>query len=143
MKLLLDTNFLVAYILPNDTLHEKAVKLEEDLNISDMQCYVTNQIIAEVINILGHRDSAELAKNAFNMMKDSFTCINEYEIPNFNDVTIKKYKQLNQKNGKLNNKHKIGFTDCSIIVVAKYFALDGVVTFDSGFLNNGTVRIIS
>ena len=26
------------------------------------------------------------------------------------------------KNGKLNNKHKIGFTDCSILEVAKYYA---------------------
>ena len=143
MKLLLDSSFLIAYILPNDTLHKKAVGIEEDLNISDMECFVTNQIIAEVVNTLGHRDSAELAKNAYNMMKDSFTCINEYEIPHFNDITIKKYKQLNMKNGKLNNKHKIGFTDCSILEVAKYYALDGIVTFDSGFLKNGNVKIIS
>ena len=67
MKLLLDSSFLIAYILPNDTLHKKAVEIEEDLNISDMECFVTNQIIAEVVNTLGHRDSAELAKNAYNM----------------------------------------------------------------------------
>lgn len=143
MKLLLDSSFLIAYILPNDTLHERAVEIEEDLNICDMQCFVTNQIIAEVVNTLGRRDSAELAKNAYNMMKDSFTCINEYEIPNFNDITIKRYKQLNMKNGKLDIKHKIGFTDCSLIEAAKYYALDAIVTFDSGFLNNSNLKIIS
>ena len=32
-KLLLDTNFIVAAILPNDELHERAVELEMNENI--------------------------------------------------------------------------------------------------------------
>ena len=44
-KLLLDTNFIVAAILPNDELHERAVKLEikENLTVSN-ECYVVDVI---------------------------------------------------------------------------------------------------
>ena len=44
-KLLLDTNFIVAAILPNDVLHERAVKLEIEENLTALnECYVSNQI---------------------------------------------------------------------------------------------------
>lgn len=43
-KLLLDTNFIVAAILPKDELHERAVKLEMEENIvSSNECYVSNR----------------------------------------------------------------------------------------------------
>ena len=92
-KLLLDTNFIVAAILPNDELHERAVELEMNENIvSSNECYVSNQIVTEVMNILGQKDSVEVAKNAYNMMKDNFIWINEYEIPDFTDkVEREKY----------------------------------------------------
>lgn len=141
-KLLLDTNFIVAYLLPNDNLHERSVELEETKNISLNKCYVSNQIITEVMNILGQKDSVEYAKNAYNMMKDNFIWINEYDIPNFNDCVLSNYKKLNKVNNELKIKHKLGFTDCAIITTAKYYDLDGIVSFDEGFLNNSMVDII-
>lgn len=143
-KLLLDTNFIVAAILPNDELHEMAVKLEikENLTVSN-ECYVSNQIVSEVMNILGQKDSVEVAKNTYNMMKDNFIWINEYEIPDFNDSVLSTYKRLNRRRDKdLKAKHKLGFTDCSIITTAKLFSLDSIVSFDENFLRNDMVDII-
>lgn len=143
-KLLLDTNFIVAAILPNDELHERAVKLEikENLTVSN-ECYVSNQIVSGVMNILGQKDSVEVAKNTYNMMKDNFIWINEYEIPNFNDSVLSTYKRLNRRRDKdLKAKHKLGFTDCSIITTAKLFSLDSIVSFDENFLRNDMVDII-
>ncbi|MCQ2960992.1 MAG: type II toxin-antitoxin system VapC family toxin [archaeon] len=143
-KLLLDTNFIVAAILPNDELHERAVKLEikENLTVSN-ECYVSNQIVSEVMNILGQKDSVEVAKNTYNMMKDNFIWINEYEIPDFNDSVLSTYKHLNRRRDKdLKAKHKLGFTDCSIITTAKLFSLDSIVSFDENFLRNDMVDII-
>lgn len=143
-KLLLDTNFIVAAILPNDELHERAVKLEikENLTVSN-ECYVSNQIVSEVMNILGQKDSVEVAKNTYNMMKDNFIWINEYEIPDFNDSVLSTYKRLNRRRDKdLKAKHKLGFTDCSIITTAKWFSLDSIVSFDENFLRNDMVDII-
>ena len=143
-KLLLDTNFIVAAILPNDELHERAVKLEikENLTVSN-ECYVSNQIVSEVMNILGQKDSVEVAKNTYNMMKDNFIWINEYEIPDFNDSVLSTYKRLNRRRDKdLKAKHKLGFTDCSIITTAKLVSLDSIVSFDENFLRNDMVDII-
>lgn len=143
-KLLLDTNFIVAAILPNDELHERAVKLEikKNLTVSN-ECYVSNQIVSEVMNILGQKDSVEVAKNTYNMMKDNFIWINEYEIPDFNDSVLSTYKRLNRRRDKdLKAKHKLGFTDCSIITTAKLFSLDSIVSFDENFLRNDMVDII-
>lgn len=143
-KLLLDTNFIVAAILPNDELHERAVKLEikENLTVSN-ECYVSNQIVSEVMNILGQKDSVEVAKNTYNMMKDNFIWINEYEIPDFNDSVLSTYKRLNRRRDKdLKAKHKLGFIDCSIITTAKLFSLDSIVSFDENFLRNDMVDII-
>ena len=143
-KLLLDTNFIVAAILPNDELHERAVKLEikENLTVSN-ECYVSNQIVSEVMNILGQKDSVEVAKNTYNMMKDNFIWINEYEIPDFNDSVLSTYKHLNRRRDKdLKAKHKLGFTDCSIITTAKLVSLDSIVSFDENFLRNDMVDII-
>ena len=143
-KLLLDTNFIVAAILPNDELHERAVKLEikENLTVSN-ECYVSNQIVSEVMNILCQKDSVEVAKNTYNMMKDNFIWINEYEIPDFNDSVLSTFKHLNRRRDKdLKAKHKLGFTDCSIITTAKLFSLDSIVSFDENFLRNDMVDII-
>ena len=143
-KLLLDTNFIVAAILPNDELHERAVELEMNENIvSSNECYLSNQIVTEVMNILGQKDSVEVAKNAYNMMKDNFIWINEYEIPDFNDSVLSTYKRLNRRMDKdLMARHKLGFTDCSIITSAKMFSLDTIVSFDDDFLRNDIVDII-
>ena len=143
-KLLLDTNFIVAAILPNDELHERAVKMEMEENIvSSNACYVSNQVVTEVMNILGQKDSVEVAKNAYNMMKDNFIWINEYEIPEFNDSVLSTYKHLNRRRDKdLRAKHKLGFTDCSIITAAKLFSLDAIVSFDDDFLRNDIVDIV-
>ena len=143
-KLLLDTNFIVAAILPNDELHERAVKLEIEENLTALnECYVSNQIVSEVMNILGQNDSVEVAKNTYNMMKDNFIWINEYEIPDFNDSVLSTYKRLNRRRDKdLKAKHKLGFTDCSIITTAKLFSLDSIVSFDENFLRNDIVDVI-
>ena len=143
-KLLLDTNFIVAAILPNDELHERAVKLEIEENLTALnECYVSNQIVSEVMNILGQKDSVEVAKNTYNMMKDNFIWINEYEIPDFNDSVLSTYKRLNRRRDMdLKAKHKLGFTDCSIITTAKLFSLDSIVSFDENFLRNDLVDVI-
>ena len=69
--------------------------------------------------------------------------INEYEIPDFNDSVLSTYKRLNRRRDKdLMARHKLGFTDCSIITSAKMFSLDAIVSFDDDFLRNDIVDII-
>ena len=73
------------------------------------------------------------------MLNDNFTIINEYEIQNFNDYVFNNYLTLNNDY----KKHKLGFTDCSIITIAELYKMDAIVSFDKHFLKNKKVRIIN
>lgn len=51
MKILLDTNFIVSYILINDSLYSRSVELDEKYDFESKKCYVSNQIKKRVIRI--------------------------------------------------------------------------------------------
>lgn len=138
MKILFDTNFIVAYILKSDETHNRAVLLEDNENIFDNERFITNHIIDEVVTIIGQKSNPEGALKVYRFLKDNFTIINEYDCFDFNDRVMARYKKMNNE-----NKQKIGFTDTSIIETAKLFELDGIVTFDKEFQNNDEVDIIS
>ncbi|MCQ2961040.1 MAG: type II toxin-antitoxin system VapC family toxin [archaeon] len=138
MKILFDTNFIVAYILKSDETHERAILLEDDENIFDNERYITNHIVDEIVTSIGQKSNPEGALKTYRFLKDNFTIINEYDCFDFNDRVMARYNKMND-----DKKQKLGFTDASIIEIAKLFKLDGIVTFDKEFQGNNEVDIIS
>lgn len=138
MKILFDTNFIVAYILKSDESHQRAIFLDDDENIFDNERFITNHIVDEVVTIIGQKSNPEVALKTYRFLKDNFTIINEYDCFDFNDRVMARYNKMNNSNNQ-----KIGFTDSSIIETAKLFELDGIVTFDKEFQRNDEVDIIS
>ena len=136
-NILIDTNFIIAYLLELDESHKRAIHLEDYEKILENNLFITNHIIDEIITIIGQKAGPKDAINTYRLIKDNFIIINEYEINDFNDKVMATYNKLNKK------KQKIGFTDCSIIETAKLYNLDAIVTFDKGFKNNGIIEIIS
>ena len=61
MKIIFDTNFIVAYILTSDESHQRAILLEDNENIFDNERFITNHIIDEVVTIIGQKSNSELA----------------------------------------------------------------------------------
>lgn len=137
-KLLFDTNFIVAYVLASDAIHQRAIDLEDKEDILNNELYITNHIIDEVVTIIGQKASPKDAIDVYRLMKDNFIIINEYEVFDFNDKVMSRYNNMNDSRNQ-----RIGFTDCSIIEVAKLYDLDAVVTFDKAFEENGDIEIIS
>ena len=137
-KLLFDTNFIVAYVLASDAIHQRAIDLEDKEDILNNELYITNHIIDEVVTIIGQKASPKDAIDVYRLMKDNFIIINEYEVFDFNDKVMSRYDNMNDSGNQ-----RIGFTDCSIIEVAKLYDLDAVVTFDKAFEENGDIEIIS
>ena len=138
MKILFDTNFIVAYILISDESHQRAIILEDNENIFDNERFITNHIVDEVVTIIGQKSNPEVALKTYRFLKDNFTIINEYDCFDFNDRVMARYNKMND-----DKKQKLGFTDASIIEIAKLFKLDGIVTFDKEFQGNNEVDIIS
>ena len=138
MKIMFDTNFIVAYILKSDETHNRAILLEDNENIFDNERFITNHIVDEVVTIIGQKSNPELALKTYRFLKDNFTIINEYDCFDFNDRVMARYNKMNN-----HNKQRFGFTDSSIIETAKLFDIDSIVTFDKEFENNDEVDIIS
>lgn len=137
-KYFLDTNFIIGLILSNDDLHMKSVELNDKYDLENQDCYVSNNVLDEIITIIGQYEGSNLAYNTYLMIKDNFTILNECNIPTFNSKVMTTYLEKN-----INDKQKVGFTDSSIIEIIKYYHLDKLVTFDKKLAKNSPVSVIS
>ena len=125
MKILLDSSFIIAIFRKNDPLHQKAIK---NRDILQNDCYISNGIISEVITILGQKTKdITLVRLAYNYMKDNFTIIDESDINMYTDKVFAIFEKYNK------NKFRLGFIDCSEVIIYDYCNLDYVVSFDSEF----------
>lgn len=138
IKIFLDTNFIIGLILSNDDLHVKSFEIYEKYDIENQDCYVSNHVLDEIITIIGQYEGSNLAINTYLIIKDNFTILNEYNIPNFNSKVMATYIEKN-----INNKQKVGFTDSSIIEIIKYYHLDKLVTFNKKLAKTSPVSVIN
>lgn len=124
-KILLDSSFIIAIFRKNDSLHQRAIENKEILN---NDCYISNGIVSEVITILGQKTKdIRLVRLVYNYMKDNFTFINESDINMYNDNVFSIFEKYN------NEKIRLGFIDCSEVILYEYYNLDYVATFDGEF----------
>ena len=124
-KILLDSSFLVAIFRKNDSLHKRAI---ENRDVLENDCYISNGLISEVITILAQKTKdIALVRLAYNYMKDNFTIIDESDINMYNDNVFTIFEKYNK------DKFRLGFIDCSQVVMYDYYDLDYVVSFDGEF----------
>ena len=137
-KYFIDTNILVAYILEYDDLHEDVIKVFNKYDLENQDCYISNHVLDEIITIIGQYEGSNLAYQTYLMIKDNFTILNEYYIPNFNSQVMNLYKTENT-----NDKQKIGFTETSIIELIKYYEIDTLITFDKQLSKKCPIDVIN
>ena len=124
-KLLIDSSFIIALFRRNDGLHQKAIKNKDILN---NDCYITDGILAEVMTIIGQKTKdITLVRIVYNYLKDNFTIIHESEINMYNDNVFAVVEKYNQ------NSFKVGFIDCSQVIIYNNYNLDYVLSLDNGF----------
>ena len=133
-KILLDSSFIIAIFRRNDPLHQRAIK---NRNILQNDCYVSNGIISEVITILGQKTKdIALVRLAYNYMKDNFIIIDESDINMYNDNVFVIFEKYNK------NKFRLGFIDCSEVVMCESYGLDYVASFDGEFRQFEEINLI-
>ena len=124
-KVLLDSSFIIAIFRNNDPLHQRAI---ENRDVLENDCYISNGIISEVLTILAQKTKdIALVRLVYNYMKDNFTIINESDINMYNDNVFAIFEKYNM------NKFRLGFIDCSQVVIYNHYDLDYVVSFDGEF----------
>ena len=134
-KLLIDSSFLIALFRKNDSLNEKAI-LNKEL-LYENECYISNGILAEVITILGQKTKdISLVRTVYNYLVDNLIIIDESEIMMYNNSVFAIFEKYNKNN------FKVGFIDCSQVVICEYHDLDFVVSFDKEFENFDEIKLL-
>ena len=129
-KYFFDSSFIIALALDNDSNKSKALELTDLLS---EECYIGDNVIEEVVNVVNLKGDAIKAETLYNFMMDNFKIINEHEIPNYNTKTIKVFKKFNGK---------LSYTDSSMIVSVLEHNLDYLVTFDNEFKREERINVI-
>ncbi|WP_298523291.1 hypothetical protein, partial [uncultured Methanobrevibacter sp.] len=117
--------FIIAIFRKNDPLHQRAIENKEVLG---NDCYISNGIVSEVMTILGQKTKdIALVRRVYNYMKDNFTIINESDINMYTDNVFAIFEKYNK------NRFKLGFIDCSEVIIYEYYNLDYFASFDGEF----------
>ena len=129
-KYFFDSSFIIALALDNDSNKSKALELTDLLS---EECYIGDNVIEEVVNVVNLKGDANKAETLYNFMMDNFKIINEHEIPNYNTKTIKVFKKFNGK---------LSYTDSSMIVTVLEYNIDFLVTFDKEFKRGERITVV-
>lgn len=129
-KYFFDSSFIIALALDNDSNKSKALELTDLLS---EECYIGDNVIEEVVNVVNLKGDANKAETLYNFMMDNFKIINEHEIPNYNTKTIKVFKKFNGK---------LSYTDSSMIVSVIEYNIDFLVTFDKQFKREERITVL-
>lgn len=129
-KYFFDSSFIIALALDNDSNKSKALELTDLLS---EECYIGDNVIEEVVNVVNLKGDANKAETLYNFMIDNFKIINEHEIPNYNTKTIKVFKKFNGK---------LSYTDSSMIVSVLEHNIDYLVTFDNEFKREERITVV-
>lgn len=136
MKYFLDTSFILALVLDADSNHEKALKL---LYLFDEDCYINNNVLNEVLTLIGRKLNISAAREVYYGLIDTFTILNEYDIANYNNKTFEIFEGYVGINS---NKTKLSFTDSSIILTMKEYDIKNLVSFDNEFKQTDYINLI-
>lgn len=133
-KIFLDSSFIIAIFRKNDPLHQRAI---ENRDILKNDCYISNGIISEVITILGQKTKdIEQVRLVYNYLKDNLTVIDESDINMYNDSVFAIFEKYNK------NKFRLGFIDCSEVVICESYGLDYIASFDEEFEQFEEINLI-
>ena len=137
MKYFLDSSFILALIIKTDENYEKALEL---IDLFNEDCYINQNVLNEVLTLVGRKIDISAAKEVYYTLIDNFILLNEYSIGEYNGnnfAIFEKYAGINSK------KTKVSFTDSSIILTMKEFGIKNLVSFDKEFKRVEGITLIS
>ncbi|MBU0576460.1 PIN domain-containing protein [Patescibacteria group bacterium] len=122
-KLIVDSNVLVGFYIPKDTLHQQAINIIKQTR--HLPKIINDYLLSEITTLILIR-----GKNLSLATKIGQDFIND-TFPKFSLTQIN--KRLNQQTLKIfrqQTSNKLSFADCSIIAQAKIEKILTIITFD-------------
>jgi len=121
-KIFVDSNFLIALYNPTDSLHQKALTINEGIIEDNLLLNTSNFIFLETVTVLSQRVShAEAILRGKQIMEDGV--VNLIQInKSLQDLTWTIFCEISKKN--------TSFVDCSTIAVMQTHGIEELLTFD-------------
>lgn len=127
MKVLLDTDALLAGYLENDASHQKAVKIMKFLDSERAELYVSNLVLLETATILSHRLNQKMAT--------SFLA--DFDNGGFKTIFVDEVLTLlSWRIFKKQTKKGTSFVDCSNLILFGETRFDAIFSFDKFYKRN-------
>lgn len=127
MKLLYDSNFLIALYKRDDSTHKKAVDLAKRFHTAGVELHALNLVVQEsttVISIKMGMDHARAYYKGLSSIVDTFITLD--------DIT----ENLSWKLFKKQTKKGTSFIDCANLATLEYYKLDKILSFDEFYPKN-------
>jgi predicted nucleic acid-binding protein len=125
MKILVDTDFLIALIKIDDKNHLKAIDRVQ--KIKEAEVFITPFTIPETVTVLFYKVSHIAAKNFLKTARNKFS-----ELPLNEEIIASADKIFLSQ-----NKKGTSWIDCLNVALIKYYKLDGILSFDKFYLKLG------
>jgi predicted nucleic acid-binding protein len=122
MKILVDTDFLIALIKIDDKNHLKAI--DKVQKIKEATVFITPFTIPETVTVLSYKVSHTAAKNFLKVARNKFS-----ELPLNEEIIASADKIFLSQ-----NKKGTSWIDCLNVALIKYYKLDGILSFDKFYL---------
>ncbi len=125
MKILVDTDFLIALIKIDDKNHLKAI--DKVQKIKEAKVFITPFTIPEAVTVLSYKVSYTAAKNFLKVARNKLSelTLNEEIIVSSDKIFLSQ------------NKKGKSWIDCLNVALIKYYKLDGILSFDKFYLKLG------
>lgn len=129
LRILLDSDALIAMVERSDALHEKATKIFEVLTARNTRLFITSTTIAEVITTLqrkyGHRSAADDLYERFLTHWVEVVSVNR-------DLIVSAHAYYTSSGSKQNT-----IFDAINIAVLKDYHFDAIFSFDQWYVKQG------
>ncbi len=125
MNIFLDTSFICSLHLPEDSLHKKALTISNDLIKQEVNLFISNFIVLEVLTILSQRKSRQLAIEFGRSVKEE----ESIKIIRIDEILEEFSWQIFQKT----KEKDLSFADCSTLAVLENEKIDYLISFDKHF----------
>jgi predicted nucleic acid-binding protein len=125
MKILVDTDFLIALIKIDDKNHLKAI--DKIQKIKEATVFITLFTIPETVTVLSYKVSHTAAKNFLKVARNKLS-----ELPLNEEIITSADKIFLSQ-----NKKGTSWIDCLNVALIKYYKLDGILYFDKFYIKLG------
>jgi predicted nucleic acid-binding protein len=125
MKILVDTDFLIALIKIDDKNHLKAI--DKVQKIKEAKVFITPFTIPETVTVLSYKVSHIAAKNFLKVARNKLS-----ELPLNEEIIASADKIFLSQNKKWTS-----WIDCLNVALIKYYKLDGILSFDKFYIKLG------